>query len=334
MNIQIVLIIIAILLVPTFVLAKNNDQNGIPSQMEEIIRQQELINEKLDQLLASDSGSCTLEQFINNEECDDVPVVTTVSYCIDQGNEIGAEMAYGLALKTELSAGAGWDIGPTIGLQIGAEMPTVPAFPIILPAPLSMPVGVIFGPPLPTEGSITGGANMSRGHSTCLEIPITLSVELLNELRELSADANDAFQRRISNLLQYARNVVDRRENLQCVEDSFDGILREAIQSESDNRVGFLKDEYISSLLQCSDLPKSLANIFENPDDLFNKIPEVQTSDLADYQLWLNVMNELDNLNVNRVNSLPSAQSIKNVICAALPSTQVGVRRWRSEYCD
>lgn len=332
-KINIVLIIGSIISTGGYALADSNAKNGVPHQLKELQIQQALINEKLDKLLNSSNKSCSIEDFIN-EKCTDSPISTTVSYCFEQGHAVGADMAYGLGLKTEVSAGAGWTLGPTVELQVAAEMPTVPVFPITLPLPLGMPIGAIVGPPIPTEAKISGSMGLNRGHSTCIEVPVTIPQEAHADLRSLLSDVNDVYQNRVSNLLRYGNRVSERRETLQCVENSFDGILKEAIQNVGDDRVGFLKDQYISSLLQCSELPQSLANLFTNPDDLFNKIPEIKSSDLKDYEQWLAVMKELDGLDVNRVNNLPSALSIKKVVCATLPSTIVNIRPWRTAYCE
>ncbi len=266
--------------------AATADNQGIPDKLNLIIDQLERIET---QLQAVEDRQMAIEEEL------DAPS-TTATFCTSQGNgiELGADLA--AELKIDVDLGVGW---PNVGSVKLVAAPSIPAFlPIVLPPvpPLFMPIP-IGAVPIPTEVKVGLAGGMGRSMDFCIEIPVHLSPEDQDQLLQLAEDIDRSpvgfekskFQRRGDRLLNYVARHVPGIQVDPDVEVAFDR-AEAALQDVMDNGLtpsgtrdspgpggglDVFRDGNIRELLASLDIPISVASIMNDPEQIFDALPDL-----------------------------------------------------------
>jgi hypothetical protein len=179
-----------------------------------------------------------------------------------------------------------------------------------------LPVPVAVGPPIPTGAGLGAQTSLGKGFSTCMDVPVTVPTDAVGDLRALMAEIDMSYQQRLRNVITLARLTTNRRQFFQCAEDAAAALLTSQILAPADDITGFLGDPAIQQLKDCVDVPPGLQLIMDNPEIVFDRLPD--PADLPDasdifgsYQVIQNIW--------TRVNNLPTLNQIATKICELLP---------------
>lgn len=212
---------------------------------------------------AGGARQCTLEEFIDNSlpdgTCDKSQfpegVGVSTTYCIDQGWGLELGGAYKLEANYDVDAGAGW---PNVlwGKITGKAKTSV----------FSTTVGV-----WPSEIAAGASTGLGRGLSICVDVPMTLTQDQVNLIRDLVFGVNQSdgtYSRRTNRLLNYAarRTPVAEATPFPNQLNKMGGLSAMAMAPEDDDNAFDLVDDAIERFVNGQfNRPTNAVTLFQDP---------------------------------------------------------------------
>lgn len=273
---------------------------------------------------------CSTESFLAGD-CDlpqEASITTT--YCITQGHEaeLGADLKVDLGAEVEL--GAGW---PNVGWGKATAKATIP-------------VGVAIVP-LPTSVGGAASTHLGRGLEICVDVPIEPDADQLALVQALvrgvnvehGASENAKYRRRADRLLNYAaRRTPIAEANALANVQSKSGFVRAHAMEQADNAIdvadaaierflagefqpqsragGILADPIFADLAASMDLPRQVADVIGNPQQVLGGLQNVSAaSACASLGIDDTTRGNFPHLATfcNSLAQLPADQTLKNV---------------------
>jgi hypothetical protein len=251
---------------------KPSTSNGIPGvngRLDEILQRLDSVDQRLD------SVEVMLED----------PAPTAVAtFCFSQSRDAKLEGELAAELKANVDGGIGW------AEVASAKLVASPSWPLVLPlGPLAVPI--------PTLVKVGLGGDMGRVTQICIDIPIKLTADDKERLRELAKDINNSplglpkskFQRRAHRLVNYIARQVPGIQVDPKVEASFDTLdeafvslmdeglqePRDAAGNKSREGLGVFRDSNIRQLLDNLDMPVNVVSLMNDPEQIFDALPDL-----------------------------------------------------------
>jgi len=228
-----------------------------------------------------------------------------------------------------MAAGAGWNEVGKAEIFADYKQPFILPF---IPPPPAPPLLI----PIPTEAKVEGSGHLGRGFDVCVQIPLKLTPNDTAKLEQIRRDINSRagdglgekgkFQRRAARLIDFAGRKVPGNQNtdadvendLDRADAAADSFITDGVVDVSEG-LDVFRDHSIAELLATLDMPAGVSNFMQDPEQIFDWIPDVSgglghvaCDDLDLSNAMRSRLPRLDGL-CNQVENLPSFDLVRDV---------------------